>query len=79
VLPARIAALAREASRFGAKVIVRVCSNGTEHVDLFDAPDDLAIQLWDAGYRASRFRTDCWQWCAALVDGERPTTPPGAI
>jgi hypothetical protein len=78
VIPPLVAELARQARRFGALVFVRECSNGSDHVDIFDAPDVLSIPLWDAGYRVSLYRADCWYWCAALVDGERQTDRPGA-
>lgn len=69
--------LAQEAERFGATVLFRECGHGYEHVDIFDAPDALTIQLWDAGFRASEHRASYWRWCVTMVDiDDMPTTPP---
>lgn len=73
-----MAALAHEARRFGAKVVIRQCGHNVDHVDIFDTPDFITIRLWDAGYReffADQI-VDHWRWCETMVDCERPTTPP---
>ena len=74
-IPPIVLELAGEARRFGARVLVRECGQGSGHVDVFDAPDSLTVRRWDAGYRA---RERGWYWCASLAhaDGERITDRP---
>ena len=80
MIPVIVIALAQEAERFGATVIFRECGHGHEHVDIFDAPDELVIRLWDAGFRASEQRSGYWRWCMTTIDfDEKPTTPPAAL
>jgi hypothetical protein len=77
VIPPLVTALAQEARRFGAVVVVRKCDHGVDHVDVFDTPASIAIRLWDVGFQPSLYRADYWRWCATAVDDdERTTLPP---
>ena len=75
LIPPAILALAHDARRFGARILIRECGHSTPHIDIFDAPDELTIPLWDAGYRT---HGDAWMWCASWGDGdgERITDRP---